>query len=364
MTSSPPPHARPDEPPASSPTPSRTTVLLVTSAAAVVVIGGLKAAGHMITPVLLAVALTIVCYPVRRRLDRRLPRWMSSVVLLATTVGILLAMALSLTVSLAQLGRLTEQYGQELDDLTDKVEKGLVAIGVPVSRSETMGADLDPSRLVDLTTALLSSVLDVVSSLFLVVTLLTFLAFDSAHVTRLAEHARAHRPEQVEALTSFCRGTRNYLGVSAVFGLIVAVIDALLLLWLGVPGAFVWGVLAFVTNFIPNIGFVIGVVPPALIALLEGGPVLMLTVIVLYSVVNVVLQTFIQPRFVGEAVGLSTTLTMVSLIFWTWVIGPVGAVLAVPMSLFFRAALVEADPAGGWRMPLLSGRLAEPRHRS
>ena len=72
------------------------------------------------------------------------------------------------------------------------------------------------------------------------------------------------------------RGTRSYLGVSAVFGLIVAVVDTSLLWALGVPGAFVWGVLAFVTNFIPNIGFVIGVIPPALIGLLEGGPGLML----------------------------------------------------------------------------------------
>jgi predicted PurR-regulated permease PerM len=82
----------------------------------------------------------------------------------------------------------------------------------------------------------------------------------------------------------------------------------------------------------------------------------MLAVIAIYCVVNMVLQTFIQPRYVGEAVGLSTTLTMVSLIFWTWVLGPVGAVLAVPVSLFFRAVLVEADPEGGWRMPLISGK--------
>ncbi len=162
-------------------------------------------------------------------------------------------------------------------------------------------------------------------------------------------------PSFVDALASFARGTRSYFGVSAVFGLIVAVIDTVMLWALGVPGAFVWGVLAFVTNFIPNIGFVIGIVPPALIALLEGGPDLMLAVIVLYSLVNVVIQSFIQPRYVGDAVGLSTSLTFLSLVFWTWVLGPLGALLAVPMTLLFRAVLVEADPDGGWRLPLISG---------
>ncbi len=77
----------------------------------------------------------------------------------------------------------------------------------------------------------------------------------------------------MDALAGFARGTRNAsLGVSAVFGLIVAVIDTALLWALGVPGAFVWGVLAFVTNFIPNIGFVLGVIPPALIVAARGGP--------------------------------------------------------------------------------------------
>ncbi|HWM74029.1 MAG TPA: AI-2E family transporter, partial [Nocardioides sp.] len=158
-----------------------------------------------------------------------------------------------------------------------------------------------------------------------------------------------------DAMGSFARGTRSYLAVTTVFGLIVAVVDTGLLWALGIPAAFVWGILAFVTNFIPNIGFVIGVVPPALIGLLEGGPGLMIAVIVLYSVINVVIQSIIQPRYVGQAVGLSTTLTFLSLVFWAWVLGPLGALLAVPMTLFFRAILVEADPEANWMRPLISG---------
>ena len=158
------------------------------------------------------------------------------------------------------------------------------------------------------------------------------------------------------ALDNFARGTRNYMGVSAGFGLIVAVIDGLALYIMGVPGAFVWAVLAFVTNFIPNIGFIIGVIPPALIALLDGGPGLMVAVIVVYSVINFVIQSVIQPRVVGDAVGLSPTLTFLSLVFWTWVVGPLGALLAVPLSLLTRALLVEADPRTRWALPLISGK--------
>jgi predicted PurR-regulated permease PerM len=201
-----------------------------------------------------------------------------------------------------------------------------------------------------------SSIAGALGNLFFIGTLLAFLAVDAAYAGRLAEITRAHRPNLVDALSSFARGTRTYLGVSAVFGLIVAVCDTALLWAMGVPGAFVWGVLAFVTNFIPNIGFVIGVIPPALVALLDGGPGLMLAVIAVYCVLNFVIQSVIQPRYVGVAVGLSTSLTFMSLVLWTWVLGPLGALMAVPMSLFFKAILVEADPDARWLDPVLSGR--------
>ena len=88
----------------------------------------------------------------------------------------------------------------------------------------------------------------------------------------------------------------------------------------------------------------VGVIPPALIALLDSGPGLMIAVIVVYSVINFLIQSVIQPRVVGDTVGLSPILTFLSLVFWTWVIGPLGALLAVPLTLLTRALLVEADP--------------------
>ena len=233
-------------------------------------------------------------------------------------------------------------------------------MGVAAPQADAIVGALDVGRLTGAITAFMSGILGVLSNLFFLVALLLFLAFDSAKAARLAGGAHDHRPDLVDALATFAQGTRTYLGVSAVFGLIVAVIDTAVLWALGVPGAFVWGVLAFVTNFIPNIGFVIGVIPPALIGLLEGGPGLMIAVIVLYSVINVVIQSVIQPRYVGHAVGLSTTLTFLSLIFWTWILGPLGALLAVPMSLLLRAVLVDADPEHGWRQPLVSGEPGPP----
>jgi predicted PurR-regulated permease PerM len=214
---------------------------------------------------------------------------------------------------------------------------------------------LDPGQIVDFAMSLLSSTLGVLTHMFFLFTVLLFMAFDTDSTRRSLAQVGDRFPTPVAALDNFARGSRSYMAVSASFGLIVAIIDGVALYVMDVPGAFVWAVLAFVTNFIPNIGFIIGVIPPALIALLDSGPEKMVAVIVVYSVVNFVIQSVIQPRIVGGAVGLSPTLTFLSLVFWTWVVGPLGALLAVPLSLFTKSLLVEADPRARWALPLISG---------
>ena len=129
---------------------------------------------------------------------------------------------------------------------------------------------------------------------------------------------------------------RRYYVVNATFGAIVAVIDGLALWALGVPAPAVWAILAFVTNFVPNIGFVLGLIPPAVLALVVGGWPLMLAVIAIYCVVNVTLQVLVQPKFVSDAVNLSLTLSFFAVIFWTFIIGPVGAILSIPLTLLVR----------------------------
>ncbi len=339
-------------------TSSRASRLLITAAAAVIVIAGLKAASDIVGPLMLAVSLTIVFHPLRIRLERRLPSWAASIVVLVSAYVLILLLIVSLIVAIGRLAVLVPSYAPELNGYVQDVGDWLAKAGVGSDQVAAATDAADAGRLVGLATDVLSSTVAILSDLFFLVALLLFLAFDSAKVSDLAAGAREEHARFVDAMTSFAHGTRSYLLVTTVFGLIVAVVDTALLYAMGVPAAFVWGVLAFVTNFIPNIGFVIGLVPPALIALLEGGPSLMIAVIVMYSVVNLIIQSVIQPRVVGQAVGLSTTLTFVSLVFWAWILGPLGALLAVPMSLFFRAVLVEMDPEASWVTPLVSGRPA------
>ena len=339
---------------------SGTLRFLVASAALAVIAGAVHAARDIVGPTMLALALTIVFHPLRRRLGRHLPSWLASTTLLLGAYLLLAGLGILMLISLGRLVALLPQYHAEFEARLGQLDATLNSWGISDRQIAAMKDSLDPTRLTDAASSVLADLFGVLSSFFFIVTLLLFLAFDGAQAERLMDHARDARPHLVDALVSFARGTRSYLSVSAIFGLIVAAIDTGALALMGVPGAFVWGVLAFVTNFIPNIGFVIGVIPPALIALLESGPELMVAVIVVYCAINFVIQSVIQPRVVGGAVGLSTTLTFLSLVFWTWILGPLGAILAVPMSLFVRAVLVDADPGHAWMRPLVSGRPPDP----
>ena len=208
---------------------------------------------------------------------------------------------------------------------------------------------------------MLSGLGSILTSLIFILALLLFLTAESGGTSRRMNMIGSERPHMIGALQGFVHGTRSYLMVTAVFGLIVAVLDSTALAIMGVPLVVLWGVLAFITNFIPNIGFVIGLVPPALVALLTGGWQLALAVVVVYCVLNMVIQSLIQPRFIGDSVGLSATVTFVALLFWAWVLGPLGALLAIPVTLLLKAVLVDSDPRTRWVEALLGSEPTPPK---
>jgi predicted PurR-regulated permease PerM len=289
-----------------------------------------------------------------------LPEWLVSLVVLLSVVFLLLSVTVCLIFAIGRLAALLPTYIPDLEDSVADATKWLSDHGVSSDQVAAVTGAFDFGNLLSIASDIFGSAVSVLSDLVFIIMLALFMAFDTSATQRVFDRVRETKPDLVDAMTSFSRGTRTYMVVSAVFGLIVAVIDGVALELMGVPGAFVWAVLAFVTNFIPNIGFVIGVIPPALIALLEGGPGLMISVLAVYCVINLIIQSIIQPRYVGESVGLTPTITMLSLVFWAWALGPLGALLAVPLSLLMRALLIEADPSAAWAMPLISGKTPDP----
>lgn len=334
----------------------RGVLVLVGLAAAVIVIAGMRGIADILAPTFLALVLTILAHPLRRWLDRSMPSWVASAVCIAVVyIGIVL-FALAVLVSVARFATLLPSYTEEFHQRVDDFTSWLTDVGVDQAQIDKVASSFDIGQLTGFIGDLLADLLGLVSNLFFILSLVLFMTVDGSSFPRQLERARAAKPAIVSAIEEFAHGTRRYLGVATVFGLIVAVLDTIALALLGVPLAVTWGLLAFITNYIPNIGFVIGLIPPAILALLEGGPSLMIAVIAVYCVLNVVIQSVIQPKVVGDAVGLSTTLSFFSLVFWTWVIGPLGALLAIPLTLCAKALLIDADPDTRWLRPLISNK--------
>ncbi|CAN7210014.1 AI-2E family transporter [Terrabacter sp. LjRoot27] len=339
----------------------RGVLILVALAAGFVVAFGIHLVSGILGPLFLALVLTIAAFPVRNAMVRRgLPHWLGTLtVVLAIYLGIV-GLALLMVVSGAELAGLLPQYADDLTALVADVTDWLAARGVEPEQTQAIASSLDLGRVTAVITSLLSNILSLVTNLAFVLALVLFSAMDAKGFSETLTTLRTERPAFVSAMTSFTHGTRRYLVVATVFGAIVAVFDTVFLWFVGVPGALLWGLLAFITNYIPNIGFVIGLVPPAILALLEGGWSSFVLVVVVYSVINLIIQSVIQPKIVGDEVGLSAVVTILSLVVWSVMLGGIGAVLAIPLTLLIKALLVDVDPDTRWVGGLLGDRGPTP----
>lgn len=336
----------------------RALIVLMGIAGAVIALFGMREVASILGPVVLALVLVIAVSPVRRWLEgKHAPKWVQIAVPFTIVVLVLLGMVAVLTLAATQLATILPGYTRQFQGLVTLAQRFAIEHGVSNDQLNKAIQSFDPTKVIGLAQSLLTSLLSVLSSLFLIVVLLLAMSLDAPATARII--ASGHG-ELVRALADFAHKTRRYLIVSTVFGLICSALDVAALYILGVPLPLLWGVLALITNYIPNIGFVLGLIPPATLALLEGGPKQMLLVIAAYIAINVVIQSFIQPKFLGDAVGLSTTMTFLSLIVWAFVLGPLGALLAIPLSLLTRAILVDSDPSATWAAALISGEPPPP----
>ncbi|HEX5728975.1 AI-2E family transporter [Microbacterium sp.] len=323
--------------------------VLLGLAAAVVALAGMFFARELVGPLVLAAVIVIICHPVRHPLDRLgWPRWAATTAVIVVAYLILVVLGLLLFFAGTQFARLVADYADELQASVQAFIGWLGSVGLDQQASDAAASAFEPSTIVSFVASLGGTAIGIVTALFFVLAYVIFMAADGARYARAEASFGAGAHSAIRRFQRFNSGVRRYYVVNASFGAVVAIIDGLALWAIGIPAPAVWAILAFVTNFIPNIGFVVGLIPPALLALVVGGWPLMLAVIAIYSVVNVLLQVLIQPKFVSDAVNLSLTLSFFSVIFWTFIIGPLGAILSIPLTLAVRALVLDPDPGARW----------------
>ena len=330
--------------------------IILTVAAIVVGCAGIYMLHDLLAPAFFALTLVITVRPIVALASRHhVPRPISAVGAIILIYAFVIGLLVALGVAIAQLIETLPGYSGKFEAIWTQFQALLGRFGIDQSTlmSQASGM-LDTSRIVTLAQGMLSQVTSFGSVLMIMALTVVFLMFDMSRIELRARALTILKPEIAAALAGFAKAVRSYWLVSTIFGLIVAVLDVVALGILGVPMAVTWGVLSFITNYIPNIGFFIGLVPPALLALVDSGPWTALWVVVAYAALNFVIQTLIQPKFTGDAVGLNTTTTFLSLLFWAEVIGALGTILAIPLTLFVKALLIDSDPRSRWVSIFLS----------
>ena len=302
-----------------------------------------------IAPMFLALNLLIAAYPIFPGLRRiGIPKPIAAVVtMLAVFVVFVLGIG-AIIWSVTQVVTVLTGYSQQFTDMYTAAAEWLAGFGLDEEALLNGLKSISPSNIIDVAGSILSGTSAATAIIAVVVVGIVFLSMDIPSVdARLGITHRLH-PGLTDSISAVANGIRRYWVVTTIFGLIVALINGGVIVALGISLPIVWVVLTFITNYIPNIGFVIGLVPPALLALVEKGPTTALLVVILFSVVNFILQSLIQPKFTGDAVGITPTVSFISLLVWAWVFGALGALIALPATLTVKALLIDPDPRMRW----------------
>ncbi len=339
------------------------STVVLTMAGTVVALAGLKLSSTIVAPILLAFFLMVCFRPLGAWMEsHRVPRFVSILSTILVIYGVLFVLGLCIYLAVARFAITVSQQSDQLLAFWQWTSGILQSVGVPTTDTGAMINLFSPERIAALAQSLLSASASLTSTLAFLAALVFFMALDAGNFAQRLRVAVRFQPAMSKALSDFGRSTRNYFAVAAVFGAIVAVLDWILLAIVGVPNAWLWALLAFVTNFVPNVGFLLGLVPPAIVSLLTSDWQHALVILIGYSVINVVVQVLIQPAVVGDRVQLNTTLTFVALVVWTFILGGLGAILAIPMTLLVRALFIDSRPSLRWVRALFSSG-AGPRRR-
>lgn len=306
-------------------------------------------ASDIFGPLLVAVNLVVTAWPVRRwALKKGWSPLLATGLLGAVIFAVLILAVLAFVLSIAALVRELPQYQTKFLELYNQLLTFAASYGVTTDQILSQLKTISPASIASFLSSAFSGVSVVVTTVAVVVIMLSMMLMDAGTTEARESALRKYRPSLALSLNDFTVGVRRYWVVTSLFGMIVAVLDVALLLVMSVPLALVWGVVSFLTNYIPNIGFIIGVIPPALMALLESGPTNALIVVVLYVVINFIIQSVIQPKFSGDSVGVTALMSFVSLLVWSAVLGPIGALLALPATLLLKALMIDHDPQVRW----------------
>ena len=319
----------------------------------VIILTGIRFAADIIVPFILALFIAVVLSPLVQRIVKlRVPRVLAISLLVIIIVMAMVLLLAYLGTSLNELARTLPQYRSSLVIPLKSLEPWLVRLGIGVSVDE-MVKYIDPNAAMTLITNLLAQLTNAMSSIFLLLLTVVFMLLEVPQLPTKFQQIMVRPVEGMAAIQRAIDSVSHYLVLKTAISLVTGLVVWGMLAALDVRFAFIWGLLAFALNYIPNIGSVLAAIPPIIQVLAFGGLYDALVVLAGYLIINLVFGNILEPRIMGRGLGLSTLVVFLSLIFWGWLLGPVGMLLSVPLTIIVKIALEQS--VGGQSIAILLG---------
>jgi len=323
--------------------PSVGTRFLISSACFVVVVAGMKAATPILIPFILAIFIAIICAPLLFWLQRRkVPNGLAVLIVVLGIIALTSLTGYFVGSSINNFTRSLPEYTERLQGIQGGVMTWLEGWDIELNR-ELLQEHFNPGVALQLSANMLSGLGSVATNTFMILLTVIFILLEAAGFRAKLQAALDDPEKTLSGFGEFTESVNRYLAIKTAVSLATGVVIATWLAILGVDYPVLWGLLAFFLNFVPNIGSIIAAVPAVLLALVQFGFFKTVLVAIGYLAVNLVVGSIIEPKFMGEGLGLSTLVVFLSLIFWGWVLGPVGMLLSVPLTMIIKIALGSFD---------------------
>ena len=190
-----------------------------------------------------------------------------------------------------------------------------------------------PKNILELVSDFILGIISTFSNFALVFLLVVFMLIDTAGIRYKINKGEKELTEGLAKSIELADEIRKYVSITSLVGFLGAIGNFILLMIMGVDFAVLWAFLSFLFNYVPNIGIILSVIPPAFIAFGDSGMTAAIIVIVGFVIINGIVENIVKPRFIGKKLHISLTSIFLSLVFWTWILGAMGAVLAIPLTI-------------------------------
>lgn len=316
---------------------------LINMAAFVVIVAGMKAAAPLVVPFLLAVFLAIICAPPLFWMQKKgIPEIIGMLLLIVVIVGVWIFLVTLIGTSMTDFSGNVPRYQERLLEQTAGWWQWLNERGVTLDRA-ILTDTFNPGRLLKMAANTLNGLGGMLTNTFVIFLTFFFILSEAAGFPCKIRAIQGEQSLALEKYGEIASGVNRYLGIKTFTSLITGAIVAFGLSLQGLDYAIMWGVVAFLLNFIPNIGSIIAAIPAVLLSFIQLGWGAALVTGTIYLAVNIVIGSIVEPRVMGKGVGLSVLVVFLSLAFWGWVLGPVGMLLSVPLTMAVRIALDGTD---------------------